>query len=326
MKRIYLLVVICSSYIAAFAQDQRIPYLTKSLSDANIRAVDMQTSGGSLSVEGVNNAEAKLEVYIHGNNGNKNLSKDEIDKRIKEGYDLDITTNGGQLVVIAKQKKGFTDWKNSLSISFKAYVPKNASTNLKTSGGSLSLSGLTGVAAGNTSGGSIQISDMNNSVNMKTSGGSIAAQASSGNINLTTSGGSISLSDLKGAINAITSGGSIKAEGVNGELIAKTSGGSIRVDRMEGSVDLATSAGSTSVNMLSVDKYVKIAVSAGQVNLHLPKNKGMDLDLRATKVNLPSISNFSGLQKKDKVTGKINGGGVPVEVAVSSGSLNIETN
>lgn len=326
MKRIYFLVVMCSSYIVALAQNQNIPYLTKSLSAANIHSVDMQTSGGSLSVEGVNSADAKLEVYVHGNNGNKNLSKEEIDRRIKEDYDLDITTNGGQLVVVAKQKKGFNDWKKSLSISFKAYVPKNASTSLKTSGGSLSLSGLTGVAEGNTSGGSIRLSNMNNSVNMKTSGGSISAENSSGNINLTTSGGSINLSDLKGAINAVTSGGSIKADGVNGELLAKTSGGSIRVDRMEGSVDLATSAGSTSVNMLSVDKYVKIAVSAGQVNLHLPKNKGMDLDLRASKVNLPSVSNFSGSQEKEKVTGKLNGGGVPVEVAVSSGSLNVETN
>jgi len=326
MKRIYFLVVMCSSYIVALAQNQNIPYLTKSLSAANIRSVDMQTSGGSLSVEGVNSADAKLEVYVHGNNGNKNLSKEEIDRRIKEDYDLNITTNGGQLIVVAKQKKGFNDWKKSLSISFKAYVPKNASTSLKTSGGSLSLSGLTGVAEGNTSGGSIRLSNMNNSVNMKTSGGSISAENSSGNINLTTSGGSINLSDLKGAINAVTSGGSIKADGVNGELLAKTSGGSIRVDRMEGSVDLATSAGSTSVNMLSVDKYVKIAVSAGQVNLHLPKNKGMDLDLRASKVNLPSVSNFSGSQEKEKVTGKLNGGGVPVEVAVSSGNLNIETN
>ncbi|MFC6103463.1 DUF4097 family beta strand repeat-containing protein [Olivibacter domesticus] len=326
MKRIYFLAVMCSSYIVAFSQNQNIPYLTKSLSAANIRSVDMQTSGGSLSVEGVNSADAKLEVYVHGNNGNKNLSKEEIDRRIKEGYDLNITTNGGQLVVVAKQKKGFNDWKKSLSISFKAYVPKNASTSLRTSGGSLSLSGLTGVAEGNTSGGSIRLSNMNNSVNMKTSGGSISAENSSGNINLTTSGGSINLSDLKGAINAVTSGGSIKADGVNGELLAKTSGGSIRVDRMEGSVDLATSAGSTSVNMLSVDKYVKIAVSAGQVNLHLPKNKGMDLDLRASKVNLPSVNNFSGSQEKEKVTGKLNGGGVPVEVAVSSGSLNVETN
>lgn len=327
MKRIYLLIVLCSSCIMAFAQNETTPYLTKSLSNANISSVNLQTSGGSLSVVGVSNAEAKVEVYVHANNGKNNLSKEEIEQRLKTSYDLQIDVSNGQLIASAKPKKGFKNWKNSLSISFKAYVPKNASTKLNTSGGSLSLSDLSGTAEGTTSGGSIRLSNINNNINMRTSGGSISAQNSSGNIDLNTSGGSINLSGLKGTINAITSGGSIKAEGVSGELIAKTSGGSINVARMEGSVDLATSAGSTSVDMLSVDKYVKIDVSAGQVSLHLPKNKGMNLDLEASKVTLSSsLGNFSGSQEKEKVMGKVNGGGVPVEVAVSSGNLRVETN
>jgi len=326
MKRFYLLAAIIGSYFMSCAQDSNTPYISKTLGNANIRSVDLQTSGGSLSVIGVNGSEAKLEVFVTGNNGNKRLTKEEIDSRIKEFYDLQITADGGQLIASAKPKKSSHNWKNSVSISFKAYVPTSSSAKLATSGGSLSLEGINGTVNGITSGGSIKISRVNNTVNLKTSGGSIQATDVSGNTTLITSGGSIQLTNLKGNIDVKTSGGSIRAEEVQGELIAKTSGGSIRVDRMSGSADLATSAGSTTVQMASIDKYLKIDVSAGSATLQLPMNKGLDLNLKAGRVNTPSLSNFSGTKEKDRVIGKLNGGGASVDVNVSVGSLNLEAN
>jgi len=324
MKKTFLLfVAISSSCLLTNAQDNQTPYLTKSLSSANIRFVDLQTSGGSLQVNGVSEGEARLEVYVHGNNGRNNLSKAEIEERIAKNYNLDIDVSNGRLVAIAKPKSGFNNWRNSLSISFKAYVPKAASAKMRTSGGSLSLNGINGTIDGATSGGSIRIAAVNNdNISLRTSGGSIQAEQVSGTLSLHTSGGSIRLSQLKGKIDARTSGGSISADEVRGELLAKTSGGSIRVDRMSGSVDLATSAGSTNLNMLAVDRYVRVDVSAGSVNLQLPLNKGLDLNLHASRISLPSLNNFSGTREKDNVQGKLNGGGIPVDVHVSSGSLN----
>lgn len=327
MKKIFLLfMAIGSSCLFASAQENETPYLTKSLSSANIRSVDLKTSGGSLQVNGVNEGEARLEVYVQGNNGRDNLSKAEIEERITKNYDLDIHINNGQLIAIAKPKSGFKNWKQSLSISFRAFVPQTASAKLKTSGGSLSLNGINGSIEGETSGGSIKVAHVKSNVNLKTSGGSINADDVRGDLLLHTSGGSIKLNNLKGKTDARTSGGSIGATDIDGELIAKTSGGSIRVDRMAGSADLATSAGSTSVNMLSIDKYLKIDVSAGSVKLQLPMDKGLDLNLAAGRVNLPSLNNFSGTKEKDRVVGKLNGGGASVDVHVSVGSLNIEAN
>uniref|UniRef100_F4CDL4 Adhesin domain-containing protein n=1 Tax=Sphingobacterium sp. (strain 21) TaxID=743722 RepID=F4CDL4_SPHS2 len=319
-------IAIYSSYFLASAQDTPSPYLTKSLRSENIRSVDLQTSGGSLTVEGVNDSEARLEVFVQGNNGNNRLSKEEIEQRLKDSYDLQISSNNGQLIAIARPKSGFKNWKKSVSISFKAYVPKAASAKLKTSGGSLSLNGINGYIEGATSGGSIKVAHVKNNVNLKTSGGSINADDVTGNLLLHTSGGSIKLSNLKGKIDARTSGGSIGANDISGELLAKTSGGSIRVDRMAGSADLATSASSTSVNMVNVDKYLKIDVSAGSVNLQLPMDKGLDLNLSAGKINLPSLNNFAGTKEKDRVVGKLNGGGADVDVHVSVGNLNLEAN
>ncbi|QNL50920.1 DUF4097 family beta strand repeat protein [Olivibacter sp. SDN3] len=322
-KTFLFFIAFCSSCFLAIAQDSGTPHINQSLSDANIRSVDLQTSGGSLTVTGVADGEARLEVYVNSNNGNKHLSKDEIEKKLAADYDLKISSNGGQLIAHAKPKRGFKNWNNTLSISFKAYVPKASTATLKTSGGSLMLEGIEGTVDGATSGGSIKAKNLKNNVSLKTSGGSILAENSTGELTLLTSGGSINLSDLKGKITAKTSGGSIQAVGITGELIAGTSGGSIHADRIDGSIDVGTSAGSATVNMLTVDKYVKVNVSTGQVQLQLPMDKGLDLNLSASRVNLPNLGDFSGSREKNRVQGKLNGGGAKVDVAVSMGNLTL---
>ena len=58
----------------------------------------------------------------------------------------------------------------------------------------------------------------------------------------------------------------------------------------------------------------------------MPAGKGADLDLRANKVSIPNLTNFSGNASDDEIKGKINGGGVPVIVNASSGKINFSFN
>ena len=88
-----------------------------------------------------------------------------------------------------------------------------------------------------------------------------------------------------------------------GELIASTSGGSIDV----------------AINTLG--KYVKISNSGGNINLQLPANKGLDLQLRGNRVKAGTLNNFSGSVEEDDVNGKMNGGGTPVKVSAGSGTV-----
>ncbi|SDD21336.1 Putative adhesin [Mucilaginibacter pineti] len=337
-----LLFVACQSY-SAFAQDSnQAPYSTKSLSGSTIKQVFVNTSGGSISVSGADGQAPRVEVYINGNNGNGKISKEEIAKRL-ENYDLDVTVNGGEVHATAKNKHNFSNWKNSLSISFKVYVPKQVGTDLNTSGGSISLDNLagnekfetsggslhvdkvTGIIKGETSGGSIHISNSGQDINMETSGGSIQASNCQGNIKLETSGGSLHLENLKGKINASTSGGSIQGANIGGELITGTSGGSINLSDLACALDASTSAGSFRAQFNSVGKYVKIDVSAGNIDLKLPGKQGLNLDLRSDKISTNISGNFSGTKEKDKVEGKLNGGG-PVIAVRGTSNINLSIN
>jgi hypothetical protein len=319
------------------------PYYVKSLDGLSIKEAELLTSGGSLQIYSISGEKHRLEVYIRGNNNN-NLSKAEIEERLKERYELTIEASSDKIKAIAKQKSGWTDWKNALSISFKLYVPSNINSKLKTSGGSitlkgldgkhefatsggsLSIEGLKGDIDGKTSGGSITVKDSEGTIDLKTSGGSISASGCKGEIDLATSGGSLKLDNLSGKIEATTSGGSVSGQTINGDLITKTSGGSVRLLQLKGSVEASTSGGSMTVDILELGSYVKLKTSAGNIDLNIPKGKGVSLDLSGNKVNVPSLTNFSGSASDDDLTGTLNGGGIPVSARASAGKVNLKFN
>lgn len=328
--RILLFFLACQS-IVALAQENKTPYLTKSLSGDAIKHVFVNTSGGSITVSGSPEEKPRIEVYVTANNG-FTPSNEEIKKRLDEDYDLNISVNGDELHATAKNKHERNwDWRRSLNIAFKVYVSKNVSTDLGTSGGSIHLDNLngeekfgtsggslhidrlTGNIHGRTSGGSISVSNSGEKIDLETSGGSIHADNCKGNIKLGTSGGSLHLTDLDGKIDATTSGGSIQASNIKGDLHTGTSGGSVNLNGLACSLDTYTSGGSINAEITQLGKFVKIDASSGHVNLHLPKG-GMNLNVRGNRVSADIDGNFDGIKDKDRIEGKLNGGGVPIDV------------
>jgi hypothetical protein len=344
MKAYIILFALALQGLLASAQDNRSPYLTKSLANGGIKKAFVSTSGGSILVSGASGQPPRIEVYITGNNGST-PSNDEIKKRLDEDYTLDINVSGGELHAIAKRKHdgNWNNWRRQLNIAFRVYVPQSTATNLETSGGSIhldNLSGdekfetsggslhidrLTGNIHGRTSGGSISVSNSKDNIDLETSGGSVHANDCSGTIRLETSGGSLSLEDLNGKISAETSGGSIHGNNIKGELRTGTSGGSINLTSLAGSLDTYTSGGSINVQMNEVSKFVKIDASGGHVDLRLPSKQGYNLNLHADKVTADISGNFDGTKEKDRVEGKLNGGGANVDVN-GSNHINLSLN
>ncbi len=347
MKRLLFTILLAPLTLSAFAQNDRTetPYQTKTFS-GNLTNVRVETSGGGITVEGGSRADVLVELYVKPNNWPKNnLSKDEIEERLRE-YDIQMRTDGNTVVAIAKRKgSNVMDWKRSISVSFRVYTPRKMATNLETSGGGIRLShltgrqtfgtsgggldllDLTGDVKGHTSGGGIHLSDWRSDrstdkIDLETSGGGIEATNATGQIRLETSGGSIRLHNLNGKISAETSGGGVTGDGITGELITGTSGGSIRLTNVAGSLEATTSAGSLTVELTKLGDYLKLSTSAGSVRVQMPLNKGMNIDVSGDHVSMP-LSNFNGVSEKDRVKGKLNGGGMPVAISASSGSVSV---
>lgn len=335
MKGFLTLLLAAGFSAAALAQNgDKTPFLTKSLANDAISKVVVETSAGGIFVTGRSGEAPRIEVYIRDNHGHE-LSHEEAQKRLEKKFDMNINVNGHELDAIVKSKHDseLFNWnRDGLNISFRIYVPREVSTDLKTSGGGIDLSdlsgtedfktsggglrikNLTGKIHGNTSGGGIEVDNCSDDIDLKTSGGGISAKNCNGNIMLITSGGGLELINLKGIINARTSGGGIRGEHIQGELTTGTSGGGIELTDMDCSLDAHTSAGSMSVQMRHVGKYVKVGSSAGNVRLQLPSQQGFDLDMTGERITDHVISGFKGDWNDRHVNGSVNGGGIPVEV------------
>jgi DUF4097 and DUF4098 domain-containing protein YvlB len=279
------------------------PYLTKEFTLSGPGNLIVKTSGGSITVSSRSGNKVVVEMYVR--KGLKWLTPEDDGDKVIEKFEIDISQSSNTISAIAKQKDlGWLKNMNS-SISFTVYVPENISTDLNTSGGSIRLSGVKGTQEVKTSGGSLELANID---------GDMVAR---------TSGGSINIESYAGKLDAVTSGGSINLMSCNGELDTRTSGGSIRMEDVSGSVDATTSGGGIHVKIHALQDYLRLKTSGGSISAVIPEGLGLDLDLKGNRVNTHLV-NFNGSAEKNKIKGSVNGGGIPVVLATSGGSVNLE--
>lgn len=343
MNRLLLPILPALFALTSFAQQDRTetPYQTKTFT-GKLTALRVETSGGGITVEGGSRDDVKVEMYVRANNYRTTLSQAEIEERLKQ-YDIVIRTEGNTVVATAKNRERNMDWRRSISVAFRVYTPRQMNTDLETSGGGIRLSHLAGRQTFTTSGGGLDLDDLDGDlkgrtsgggikltdcharasgtrIDLETSGGGIEATNASGLVRLETSGGGIRLRDLNGKINAQTSGGSVSGDGITGELVTTTSGGGIRLTNMAGSLEATTSAGSVDLQLTKIGDYLRLSTSAGNVRVQMPLGKGMNVDVSGNRVSMP-LNNFDGTSEKDRVKGRLNGGGIPVAISASSGNV-----
>jgi DUF4097 and DUF4098 domain-containing protein YvlB len=341
MKKILFLLACGLPMVAVYAQGDRQPYLQKTFARGAVHELETQTSGGNISVSGSATGDARVEVYVQGNNGRYDLSREEMRRKMEEQYDLTVELQGNKLVAVAKAKRNF-NWNNhSVSVSFRIFTPVEVNSHVRTSGGNLDLENLsgsedfrtsggnidaehlTGTIVGRTSGGNVAISNSRNDIDLQTSGGNMDAKNCEGKIQLETSGGNVGLREMKGTIRATTSGGQVEGGRINGELYAHTSGGNIDLTDVSASLEASTSGGNIHVNFLSAGKYVNLSNSSGDITVSLPGNQGMDLRISGERVHVTAMNNFRGDQDEQHIRGTVNGGGIPVKVDGSGGSVHV---
>jgi hypothetical protein len=303
---IFLVVVAAMFSIGSGLPDTRQPFVVKKFTLDGPGNLEVRTSGGSISVTGGTGNEARVEMYVR-LRGNS-ITPDHPDaKEIMEDYEITIDKKGNTIYALAERRSSISGWfgSNHASISFVVYTPEEMSCRL------------------NTSGGSIELKEVRGRQHLETSGGSVRVEGVRGHTEARTSGGSIKIDRYAGQLEAHTSGGSIDLTNSQGDLQVATSGGSIDIANVKGSVEAHTSGGGIRADLTSLDKFLTLKTSGGSITAVVPKGLGLDLDLRGNRVNTRLV-NFNGEAEKDRIRGSMNGGGIPVVMHTSGGSINLE--
>lgn len=280
------------------------PYRTETFRASSGGTLNLSTRGGSLKVNGSDTETVIVEMFVRRNG--RNLTAEQSDLR---NFDIEISQQGNRILVKAERNSRSQNILTSTneSVSFVVSIPRAFNVEMATSGGSLTLTDVTGDLQGRTSGGSISMSDL------------------AGNISMRTSGGTISMTNVSGTVEASTSGGTIRAEQSSGKLTLSTSGGSIRLTELDGEISATTSGGSINASFTTLSGALSLRTSGGSISVDMPGQIGMDVNIRGSRVRMP-LQNFSGQSESDRIIGSIHGGGLPVDIRTSGGTVTVNLN
>ena len=306
-----------------FAQWGDDPTEVKTFKMSGPSSLIVESSGGGVVVEGSDRSDVKIMAYVRYKG--KTLSADDpMLSELGDKFKVIMEKNGSQ--VVAKVERSLTSrpW-NQVGVSFTVYTPRNMSCELTSSGGGVDVSGVSGTHEIESNGGGVNLEDMDGSTDARSHGGGVRANNQDGKVRLVSSGGGVSLKDAKGDVYARSSGGGVRLENVNGRIDASSSGGGVRILGAAASVVAQSSGGSINMDISGLTKEVELKTNGGGISavIHNGKELGLDLDLKSQNVNI-DLNNFSGVAKKDRVEGKSNGGGIPVYMRTSGGSINVK--
>lgn len=287
-----------------FCKPEGKPYLTKEFTLRGAGILKAFTAAGNIEVKTIEDSDrVKVELYL-----DRGYSFWSNSKNI-DNYRITVIQRGNEIVSSVERKNKETGFfSDQMRFSFKIYVPKSMSTELKTSGGNVTVSGLDGNHVIKTSGGNIDLDGITGKLTAYTAGGNININSSRGIIYGKTTGGNINVDQSQGEIRLLSEGGRILAERISGTLLARLGGGDIKAQ------------------FLKVSEGISLDTGAGNIYLEIPEMDGFDLVLRGTEIILPADLRIDGFKSRQKVEGTVDKGGAPINLSTNYGKIELKIN
>ncbi len=271
--------------------DERVPVTVPAWLNAS-------TFGGSVTVSSHDHDEIMVRIYVRQNNRWLAGSDD-------APVEVTITDAPDGLEVTAERKRnGIFRNISNVSVSYDILVPRQTEVRAKTSGGSVAAY------------------DIAHNVSLITSGGPVTAERVTGDVLARTSGGTVTVRDVTGDLTARTSGGGISIANATGKISANTSGGSVRLENVAGAIDARTSGGSINARIAQLQDHLTLHTSGGSINVRLPRDTGMDLRASGSSVSA-DLDDLDANISQRNVDGSVLGGGIPVSIRTSGGSVRV---
>jgi hypothetical protein len=206
-------------------------------------------------------------------------------------------------------------------------VPKNFSADLNTGGGNITAAELVGDLRGDSGGGDLRFSHMRGPLFARSGGGQIKLDDCDGTAEIKTGGGDIVFTDSNGTLRARTGGGTIEVRNFIGDTDVSTGGGELTLEKIDGAITGETSGGSITASVAgSAVKKINLESSGGDIDLALQKSATADITAE-TKAGRIATNLPLELSRADDehLRGKLNGGGAPIVLRTSGGSISIKS-
>lgn len=229
---------------------------------------------------------------------------------------LDVQNNNGTLTVLADFR---TIYPNFISgdMVLTVYLPEDVGMNVSVSG-----------TSSNADVSSIRF----DSLSVHSTSGTVKVTGCSGSsLKVGSTSGESEVRDVSfGSMDVSSTSGTVTVDGAEGNLSANCTSGSIKVNNVTGAVDVSNTSGGASVTLRqAVLQPVRIKAISGSIRLALPPDAAFNLDVDTVSGSFSSAFDItisgkqSGHVPGEDISGKVNGGGAPVELSTVSGSITL---
>jgi len=162
------------------------------------------------------------------------------------------------------------------------------------------------------------------SVEVNASNGKICVENLCGAVRARSSNGSIDVTDVVGDIDVSASNAKVCCSCTQGHIVARSSNGKIQLHEHRGSIDASTSNGLIVASMEELGREgVQLATSNGRIVLELPHEVDADVDIRVDNGVIRNDRELckSTSDRAGRLRGKLGGGGAPIRLRTSNGSI-----
>lgn len=321
ITRIILLLIVATATASALSEENLNQQLDVTPGGKLVIDVDFGT------IDVAAGADDKVVIAAHRKIDSNNETQE---KEYFAATPVTVTKDGNTISIRARRQQKDRDFNWSgrcnMDARYTVHVPKNFNSELRTGGGEIIGSELTGTMSADTSGGKLRFTHLRGPTGATTSGGSIELNGCEGAVKVDTSGGRIESTDGNGSLEARTSGGSIVVRNFGGDTKVETSGGRLLFENVNGAITGRTSGGSITARLRSpVPGDVNLETSAGSIEVTVPPDAGLDVEAEASSGRVTSDLPFVGIRTdREQLKGKINGGGRSLVLRSGAGSISIK--
>ena len=284
---------------AAFAPGASAEEVNKSFTVNGRANVRVDTNDGSVRVTSGDTKEVQFRVEYQGYELNKNLR-------------VDTRQDGDRVELVARVSGHWSfGWGvNSRRLHIEVRMPKTGDLQVSTGDGAVEASSVDGNITISTGDGSVKASGLTGTVDLHTGDGSISVEGLRGDVRLRTGDGSIEARGLDGKVNADSGDGHIKLEGRFDSLNIRTGDGSVEARADNGS---------------RMNAGWNIRTGDGSVDMTLPGDLQANIDASTSdgRISLGMPVTVEGSFSNSQIHGKMNGGGQPLVIHTSDGSIRL---
>lgn len=176
-----------------------------------------------------------------------------------------------------------------------------------------------------TGDGDVSIEDLEGDLSLRTADGDVAVGGIRGVVEAHTQDGDVLVGDVEGPRIVVRSQDgdlSIGALSVR-EAVIETQDGDVSVESVTGQIQVDTHDGDLRIGLASVEG-ASIRTGDGDVNIYMPESFAADVDIQSESIHIDDAFRVTGSVSRHRIKGTLNGGGPPLTVRTSDGSVTFE--